>query len=113
MSENPYRARLPAQPDLYLVAWADLRRRRRWTRLGFAIAIAAPQFWFVFPPGLRWLGFAVAFFVALSLMFVAQGFRCPRCAGQMIGFWTSRAEDLNRCRHCGISVGTPKAPALL
>ncbi|MCL2450312.1 MAG: hypothetical protein FWD17_15300, partial [Polyangiaceae bacterium] len=100
MNEGPYREPLPVPPDPYLTAWADLRRRRRWARVNYGIAGAAPMFRYLFPPDSHWLGYALALVLMLPFELMVREFHCPHCAGPMLSFWRWRAEDWKRCRHC-------------
>jgi hypothetical protein len=126
VSKPPYRAPIPLQPDPYRVAWAELRRRRRFYWLSYVL-VAAP---FVAPIVLRHfapcgclegqISAAHLRHVVLgSFLVCAAGFlaavhyqalvRCPRCGNRFgVKRWVAEypRED---CLHCGIAVGTPKS----
>jgi hypothetical protein len=116
VSDQPYRTppdrvplpTRPVEPDPYLRAWRDLRRRNR------LVAIAFPA-WILASLPAPMVGPAPCFatFVALLCATMhATNFRCPQCGG-LFGRhdeegwkWPNGA-----CFHCGITVGTPKSEA--
>jgi hypothetical protein len=62
---------------------------------------------FLVPGPFQWAAI-VAGLVAHAFLFVPNRFLCPRCDGRMLGTWWVRMEHSERCRHCGIAVGTPE-----
>ena len=111
VSEDPNRAPMPAaEPDPYLVAWADLRQRRRAMLLslgayllGGLAALAIGR-----GPATR-LVLLVLCGVCLVVTAWARRFRCPLCGER---FSRGRRDGLlNRwCAHCRIGIGTPSPP---
>jgi uncharacterized C2H2 Zn-finger protein len=102
--------RAPAAPDPYLVAWAELRRRRRmrWFLFcGWAPLVTIA--WVVFPTAAAPFLIAATAAVTFSAL---RSFACPRCGKT---FERRRAYSnllTSRCLHCGIERGTPKGDAL-
>jgi hypothetical protein len=128
----PYRAPLPVPPDPYLVAWADLRRRRTlgWYVFGFNFQLILVLLYLIWrirwaiwdaacgdcfkarlpvPPHLlreadvlHWAVWLVPTAVWLAASIYRWSFRCPHCG------WRS---PMNRreCDRCGIAIGTPKS----
>jgi NOL1/NOP2/fmu family ribosome biogenesis protein len=106
---------VPGRPDVYLVAWMRLRRRR--SRMGVGgsvlfmlVAPVAVIHWV--PRDARILGFVLAWLLALPVMLFAlsllEPFRCPACHRL---FFPSRWEEMGRdrkCARCGIEIGTPE-----
>jgi hypothetical protein len=103
--DEPYRAPLPIEPDPYMVAWADLRKRRRVERVTlvvggcvWALVVILKVFGLDFlevRPGQTGLLLGhlllVSFAVAAGWVGIAHSeFRCPRC--------TMRSADSYRTR---------------
>jgi hypothetical protein len=110
--DAPYRAPLPVEPDPYLVAWADLRRRRRSAAGAFGPSLAASLFAVVFTmPAL--LGVAAVLFGASWVAWrYLSAFRCPSCSHSFVHGRLRRHErgwSDRQCGYCGIAIGTPKS----
>jgi hypothetical protein len=104
--DEPYRAPLPIEPDPYLSAWRDLRRRRAWSA-----AIVLAYFALTVDPvpksdgaGGKAVVWTLGLVVVLFLL-PHNRFRCPHCGRKGPIWW-------KRCRECGITVGTPKSAAV-
>jgi hypothetical protein len=110
VSDQPYRAPIPVQPDPYLAAWRKLKWRVRWSRAGMVIVFSAPMLR-LFLPGISWLPLLAVQLCGSLFSAAFTRFTCPHCKEPMLRFWEARADDWKRCRHCGIAVGTPKALA--
>jgi hypothetical protein len=110
VSADPYRAPLPIEPDPYVVAWGDLKKRKRFEVVGRCLVFGAPLIRLFFASGPpRWLAFFGAFLVALPFTLPTASFRCPKCGERMFRWWGAKASDAKHCRHCGIAIGTPKS----
>jgi hypothetical protein len=112
VSHPPYRAPLPAAPDPYLVAWADVRWRRTvmWALLASLLPVAVASIILLHGRGFL---MALAWTTAISLAWEYAGrFRCPRCSK---AFGKRDEEEFaalpRHCVHCGIQIGTPKGVA--
>lgn len=114
VSDSPYRVPVPRPPDPYLVAWANLRRRR-------AFAWAAALLWAlaftVTLPAIvaraRMVGIAVAVTAVCWVSRIVGNimlahFGCPRCGSSFYGGRRTRAPWSLECVTCGIAIGTPK-----
>jgi DNA-directed RNA polymerase subunit RPC12/RpoP len=114
VSESPYRASPPAEVDAYLLAWADLRKRRirmwiaflSWVPVGGGLSVLAE----------RLLPFNLGLLVALPLMTLVVGlsihaalFRCPRCGERFQVGRSLKDPKGRRCMNCGIRIGTSKS----
>jgi hypothetical protein len=114
---SPYRVQSPPPPDPYLVAWADLRRRRTMVRaLSFLPLILFVVTYCSGPQGHRVA--PCLFMTAMALLLIANlcwgFFLCPNCGKHLqathLNPLRQAAWRLNRathCGHCGIRVGTP------
>lgn len=117
--ESPYRgASASTAVDAYLVAWADLRKRRTRRFIAFfALVPVGGGLGLLADAELRrLLPFEPALLVAVPMMACLAAlivhvalFRCPRCGMEfhrrgLAGIWWAR-----RCMHCGIPTGTSKA----
>jgi hypothetical protein len=128
--DGPYRAPLPIKPDPYMVAWADLRRRRiiGWVAFGLNVLLVLllsrsllhvqteiGDAWgcdpwpcyYLLPDLLRERAVVLgAMCVPIGIWVAAsiyrRTFRCPHCGRR---FSTKR----RGCGHCGVRVGTPKS----
>jgi hypothetical protein len=111
MSDPPYRESGSGfhPPDPWLLAWAELRRRRRALWIGIALLAATIAVAWYRHFDVWWacllMGAATAVFAERC-----NRFACPRC-----GKWFSRRglfhnESTSRCLHCGLKIGTPKGP---
>lgn len=117
MSDGPYRATAPRAPDAYLVAWADLGRRRRSSLVSLAVSatigvllVATP---FVAGPAglLAVLPAMVAWRALWRADRRADKFLCPACGNRFSALASGFHNDFTRhCLHCGIEVGTRKEP---
>jgi hypothetical protein len=98
----------PVVPDPYLVAWSDLRSRRRWAGTGlafFALALLLPTVW-------HGNGTPIMITTGLALFALASRcelFRCPRCARRFCRRGIIHNTFAYRCLHCGIKADAPKA----
>jgi hypothetical protein len=105
---------VPRPPDPYLVAWANLRRRK-------AFAWAAALLWAlaftVTLPAIvaraRVVGIAAAVTAVCWVSgivgnIVLAHFRCPRCGSCFYGARRTRAPLSSACVTCGIEIGTAK-----
>jgi hypothetical protein len=120
VSETPYRVAPPKPPDPYLVAWADLRRRRTLALLAFflwAPAGAIPGGLLCILTGWPWKDvgwfFALpAWLMTIFLLLRYSLFACPQCGSRLSGrgIETVIAMWKRRCPICGIRIGTPKEP---
>jgi hypothetical protein len=108
--EDPYRAPLPVPPDPYLVAWREVQRRKRASKVGALLCLVwmsgllfAGVVWNVLLPlsSAAWIVPAFIVFVALGRW--VSGVSCPHCGAE--GVWNKKAA----CEGCGIKIGTPKA----
>lgn len=108
MSDTPYREPAPRPPDPYLVAWADLRKRRR---AAVAVMVTAGTAMVVVTSVPHGILAAVPACVLLGYFWRNRlsKFLCPAC-GKTFGRLASgfHNEFTLRCLHCGIVVGTPK-----
>jgi hypothetical protein len=103
---QPYRKPVPVPPDPYLVAWADLRRRRA-AMLGastLCVPVSLLAATLAGSPGL---------IVVLPVMGAAaiaslrwSTFECPRCGQYFVGHQRSKSRT---CARCGIEEGTPRS----
>jgi hypothetical protein len=128
--DEPYRAPLPIEPDPYMVAWADLRKRRiiGWVAFGFDVLLvlllsgsllrvqAVIDDAFRCDPGpcfdrlpdllreravVLWATcLPMAIWAAASIY--RRTCRCPHCGWRF-------AMRRRKCDHCGICVGMPKS----
>ena len=114
VSDSPYRVPVPRPPDPYLVAWANLRRRK-------AFAWAAVLLWAlaltVTVPAIVARAPVVSIAAAVTVVCWVSGivgkvalahFRCPRCGSSFYGERRTRAPWSSACVTCGIEIGTPK-----
>jgi hypothetical protein len=109
--DAPYRAPLPIRADPYLVAWEDLRRRRRLSEATMALCsvvglLSAATLGVNAP-------FAVlpACIVGTAMALYPKEFTCPRCRRRFAAS-NRRHRDPSRCHHCGIEIGTPKSAVI-
>ena len=116
VSESPYRVPVPRPPDPYIVAWANLGRRK-------AFAWAAALLWAlaftVTLPAIvaraRVVGIAAAVTAVCWVSrivgnIVLAHFRCPRCGSSFYGARRTWVPWSSACVTCGIEIGTPKYP---
>jgi hypothetical protein len=114
VSDSPYRVPAPRPPDPYLVAWANLRRRK-----AFAWAAAllwALAFTITLPAivararvvGIAAAVTAVCWVSGIVGNIVLAHFRCPRCGSNFYGARRTRAPWSSACVTCRIEMGTPK-----
>jgi hypothetical protein len=112
----PYRESPRAEPDPYVVAWAQYRRRRARVR---ALLLISPLVGCLALAALRAsacgsgaahgvaLGLAIAI-VVLATFSIARA-SCPRC-GEKLHVGGSHVDPFSdRCVNCGIRIGTPKS----
>lgn len=115
MAPAPYRTPPRARPpDPYLEAWAHYRDRR-W--LKWVLFLAWPALAWVATSMLRprdedggLLVFLTVAIAALGVMSWLGTFVCPRCRARMYVRGALSNVHPDRCRSCGIEVGTPKYP---
>jgi hypothetical protein len=112
VSETPYRVPAPTPADPYLVAWAQLRDRRRHLQVAsppFLIGTAVAS---VMLLGRSWWAVLFPLWVAWSWVTAAYlgGFHCPRCDEPWKGNKQSRQLFRGSCAKCGLEVDTPKDP---
>ena|ERR1700733_15061421 len=113
MNKAPYRAlSTDAGPDPYVVAWADLRKRRKRSLIALLVVLpvgiviaawadAALQHLLPVEPALVLL---LPLIGVISSVLVHMGlFACPRCG--------TRRSWVSPCPRCGIFIGTSKAQA--
>jgi hypothetical protein len=118
VSESPRGGTAPAEVDSYLLAWADLRRRRAWAWISLLAwvpvggGLSALAHWALG----RVLPFDPGFLVALPLMGVliwlsirADAFRCPRCNNPFFHRTLMHNGWSRHCLNCGIKIGTPQS----
>jgi hypothetical protein len=108
VSESPYRASRPVDP--YLVAWDDLRRRRRRRWISFWAWF--PVVFYTTCIDARWIGFPwIVWVVGFVFLLHPHYFRCPGC-GKVFeerGWrWLPLYRPFTRrCVWCAVEVGTP------
>jgi hypothetical protein len=114
---EPYRQPAPLPPDPYLVAWAVLRRRRRWIGLGFVgLMPLAGALFGLLPVSRSWHGLAIFFgsFMAIPLgLFILARlppFPCPACDHAFFRLVGGELSSAHRCEHCDLVVGTALDP---
>jgi hypothetical protein len=110
VADLPYREPSEPQavrPDPYLVAWAELRRRRARRSVALPVCSAAGL------ASLAILGVNAPFVVIpaciVGVMFALSPaeFICPRC-GRRFTASGRRDRDPAQCGHCGLCIGTPR-----
>jgi hypothetical protein len=112
MDTNPYRVpeHLPVTTsDPYLVAWADLRRRRSMMWASFIalpiVALSAHLFPHTSAVLVPTLWASVLFAIGR-----VQLYSCPRCQDlYAMRDWLVGSADMlvtNTCKHCGLKMGT-------
>jgi hypothetical protein len=116
-AKMPYRQAPPRPEDPYLVAWAQLRRRRTraWAITAGYVAFAMTTACLYERLSGHRIGrapFSVLTFPVLAIFFAlrkrAHDFRCPRCGERFEAQRGVRNPTTRRCLNCGIAMGTPK-----
>jgi hypothetical protein len=125
VSESPYRAPSPVEPDPYLVAWA--RQRRVDTRLITLVSCAAIAYLLLITclslrygwpiQNLAWTNIVVALLARQVVLKKRSQYNCPHCAKPFLSE-EDKKRSLGRrwklqCVHCGILFGTPKSACSL
>jgi hypothetical protein len=116
---EPYRQPAALPPDPYLVAWARLRRRRRWIGLGFAALMPLVGALAVLPMPRGWHGPAVLFgsfmAVPLGLFILARlpPFLCPACEHPFFRLVGGELSSVDRCEHCETVIGSALDPRMV
>jgi hypothetical protein len=97
---------VPVPPDPYLLAWADLRRRRA-AMLGastLCVPVSLLAATLAGAPGLIIVLPAMGAAAVASLRW--STFECPRCGQYFMG---RPASNDRACARCGIKEGTPRS----
>jgi hypothetical protein len=106
---DAYREQPPKPPDPYLVAWADLRRRRRLSFVS-GVPVLLASIGCLFLPE-YWLALSLLLFATVASFACGRSvarFPCPHCGKRFSTTPTWRPPW--NCDYCGIAVGTPKDP---
>jgi hypothetical protein len=113
VNDEPYRAPMSAPPDRYMVAWADLRRRRRWYWIAWiAFVVTGPILCRLLHSAFGGSPFFLLAVTTYLMPVVARRqirtFCCPGC-GARFGQRLVR----NECDGCGLRFGTPESAVRL
>jgi len=114
---EPYRQPAPVPPDPYLVAWATLRRRRRWIGVGVVgLLPLVGALLALLPVPRSWHSLTVVFgsftVLPLGLFILARlpPFLCPACEHAFFRLVGGELSSVDRCEHCDLVIGSALHP---